>query len=200
MSKFTDQGRIEAYLKRELTTHETDALDDVIEFVSNQIETYTGRNWSDIDEDAPTVAEDRYFSGSGAKELYIDDFLEVESVVILDGSGSVLVTVSDETKWTTYPSNKQVQESIRLREYRFPNGSSNVKIRAVWSSGDLPVDVKFVATALAASKFGDMGDKASLFKKESIEGYSYERLDTTSKDEDTKALLSQLSHWLKISL
>jgi len=45
-----------------------------------------------------------------------------------------------------------------------------------------------------------MGDKTTLFKKESIEGYSYERLDTTSTDEDTKALLSKLSHWLKISL
>lgn len=201
---YTNQSRVENYLKRELTSAEIELLDETIDYISKFIESFTNRSWlplSDEEDDSEEIeATGRIFDGNGSYELFVDDFTELESIRLLDSQGNIVATYSDETNWSLYPLNSDVRQSIRLRTSPFGNGSGSVSITAVWGSGEVPTSVIMVCTALVGNFISGMGDSSGQYKKESIEGYSYELLDGTVSDEQTQSLLNTLGRYKKFTL
>lgn len=199
MPAYTDQEKVEAYLDRELTDNEVILLDSVIGYVSNFISTYTSRVWNSIDGEEPEASE-KIFDGTGKKELFINEFASLEKVEFLDSQGNLYLELEDDAEFITYPLNAEIKDSIYLRNYRFGLGAGRIKITAVWTSGEVPDDVIMVATALVAKFLSRRSVSAGSFKKESIEGYSYEILSSKESDEETKSLMLTLDGRRKVSL
>lgn len=201
---YTNQSRIEAYLKRSLTSAELINLDETIEYLSAFIENYTGRTWSPLSDDPSYETDDepsvRVFDGNNGKELWIDDCKTISKIELLDSSGSVSSTYSLTTDFITYPLNKTIVESVVLRTTRFPKGRANVAITAIWGGGTVPSAIVMVCTALVADFLSDSGDEANDFVKESIEGYSYELAQGTDRTESQSKLMVTLDKYKKESL
>lgn len=201
---YTDQARVEAYLKRELTEDEQNILDDVISYVSSDIENYTNRTWysvdtSDDDIDAE-AAEERLFDGNGRRELFVDDFSILSKIEFLDDFGSVNLTYQASTDWLLYPLNTTPKNSIRLTGDVFPHGAGNIAITAIWGAGVVPAGVIMACTALVAKYMQKAGSNAGMFKSESIEGYSYQLLSGAEIDSDTNRIMDTLDKWKKVIL
>jgi hypothetical protein len=198
MSVYTTEERIEAYLNRDLNSNEDVLVDELIVYISSFIDSFTNRSWLDVDnDDYASASEERLYDGNGKREIFIDDFSELEQVELLDSQGSVYVDLTDEDDWILSPLNNTTKQSIYLRNYRFPNGPGRIRITAVFNSGNLPDDVIMVATALA-SKFFERAASSGIYKRESIEGYTYELMTGKELDEDTSLFLNTLGKWKKV--
>lgn len=200
--QYTSQAKIENFLQRSLTAQELAILPDLIESVSDGIiEAYTGRRWLNIGEtvDGYGEEEDKLYDGNGGKELPVDDFTALDKVDILDASGGVYLSLTAANEFVLYPLNATVKESIHLRNYTFPRGAARVLVTAIFSSGEVPEGIIYVATALA-SRFIELQGESAEFKKESIEGYSYEVLEASNDEGEMQTLLSRLDRWKKASL
>ena len=167
---YTTQALVEAYLKRSLTAAEIVILDDTIEYISDVIKNYCNRDWSSIaidegyeDEEDPTA---RVFDGNNRRELFIDDCQDITKIEILDSDGNVSSTYSTVTGWITYPLNKDIVESIVIRNAIFPIGRANIRVTANFGSGVVPSAVKMVCTAIVGDFLADSGDEDDDFKKE----------------------------------
>jgi hypothetical protein len=201
---YTNQAKVEAYLKRVLTASELVNLDDTIEYLSEMIDNYCNRQWSPLaidegyeDEDDPTA---RLFDGNNGKELWIDDCQDISKIEILDSSGNVMTTYITTTDWITYPLNKDIIESVVLRGHKFPQGRANIQVTAIFGSGTVPKMIVMVCTALVADFLADSGDVSEDFKKESIEGYSYELFERGNTNEEQQKLFDTLSKYKKETL
>ena len=196
---YTDQSRIENFLQRELTDDEAAGINDLIEAISIQINDYTDQQWLSIDGSDEDEESTRFFDGTGSKELFIDDFVGLQEVVILDNDGNEVTTYDDEDNWQVMPFNSNPKSSIRLRDSHFPHGVGNIKITATFGGGALPKDVILVATELAAKYIDHTASSGSL-KRESIEGYSRELVNDSDFALNTVSVLSRLDGYKKILL
>jgi hypothetical protein len=160
MSKYTDQDHVVNYIKRELTDGEVNLLPAMIKQVSLYIDNYTTRSWKDIDAKEDTAKTDRYFDGSGQKELDVDNFRDLEYIKILDSDGNEFDSYgpSDLSNVIQYPLNNDAKTSVYLISGRFPSYHKCVKINARFDSGDVPEDVIMVATSMVAKLLSKMGD------------------------------------------
>lgn len=199
MSQYTSQEKIELYLQRQLNDYEAQIVEDVIENISSIIDSYTGRAWIGLDADAP-VSSERVYDANGGREFYIDDFTTLEKVELLDSDGSPYITLEDADEFIKYPLNKTYFSSIYLRNYSLPRGSGRIRVTGVFSSGAVPKDVVMVATKLSASMINNSVSSVSNYKKESIEGYSYERMSTDELEAQDAKILKSLEKWRKILL
>lgn len=245
MSEYTTQAKIESFLNRDLTVNEEALLPSVIEYISNFIRSYTGRDWnsftsewvadadyeigdlasfndityectinhtSDADK-KPGVGDDwadyweladdvdtRLYDGNGEKEIYIDDFISLSEIGLLDSQGDAMTTLTDDDEWLLSPPNKTTKQTIYLRNYRFPIGRARVLVTGVFGSGAVPAPVVMVCTALSGNYIGRMGTKAGGFESESIEGYSYRLMSGKGVDEETRTILATLDNYRKLIL
>ena len=200
---YTTQARVEAYLDRALTDNEAILIDDIIVLISNSIEAYTNRNWSPLQDDGDedeAGATARLYDGNGLKRLTIDDFTGIESVRLLDSEGNEILNLILTTDWLTLPANTDTKQTVMLRNYHFPVGTSNVDVTAIWGSGKVPESVVIVATSLTGKYLTQSQTSGSKFKSENIEGYSYSLRDAAELDGDIKRLLTMLDMHKKILL
>ena len=160
MSKYTDQNNVVNYIKRELTDAEVNILPVIISQVSLFIDNYTTRSWKDIDAETDTALSERYFDGSGTKEIDVDNFRDLDTISLLDSSGSAIETYTsaDLSNVIQYPLNSEAKTSIYLVDGRFSTAPKSVKVKAKFDSGDIPDDVKYVATAMVSKLLAKMGD------------------------------------------
>jgi hypothetical protein len=197
---YTNQSQVENVLQRELSTEEIAVLDSVIESVGKSINAYTGRNWLDIDADEYDLpeAQSRWFDGNGKKELFISDFMDIDSVELYDSVGDLTNTLTA-SDWIEYPLNTQWKNSLYLRNTIFPRNRASVKVTAVFYTGYVPSEVQLAAATLVGLVFSssrNVGD----FKSESIEGYSYQLLTGSEITGQEKSVLDRLDYWRKIEL
>ena len=198
--QYTDQAKIEAYLDRVLTANEETLLDYLIDHISQFISDYTGRAWLSLDEDELPEAAVRLYDGNGRKELFIDDFSDLVEIKLLDSQGDEVVEITDSDEYILYPLNLDIKDSVYLRNYIFADGPARVSIEAVFSSGAVPNAVIMVATSLCGKFISQSAPSALGFKSESIEGYSYQLLDSSQVDKETQDLLITLDGLKKVSL
>jgi hypothetical protein len=201
--QYTNEEKVEQFLDRSLTDNEKALLSSIIEVVSRDlISGYTNRFWNSLPDDEmyspEPEPETRLYDGNGNKELFLDDFIDLIEVKIMDSLGNTIVDLTDTEAWFAYPLNNEVKNSIRLKQYKFYYNSM-VGVTAKFTSGDVPDSVVYVATTLV-SKFIERQKTTTGLKRESIEGYSYEILTGVDIDEENQALLSQLDVWKKIIL
>lgn len=206
---FTDQARVESYLQRELNADEADLIDDIIEHVSTSISAYCNRNWLSVspeDEDDTTELEPstRIYNGSGTFDLYVDDFINLESVRLLDRQGVEYLKFDlDESMpnrdWIVTPANSNPKNHIKLRYYRFVQGISNIELTAIWGSGAVPRPVTVVATTLVAKFLLKMAS-SGIYRRERIEGYEYDLVQAKDIDDETDRLISTLDIYKRRTL
>jgi len=198
MSKYTSKANVEAYLGRSLTTSENTLLDGFIEYLSQFINSYTNRVWNDISGSDPS-ATSKIYDGNGMNELRLNDSVKnITKVEILDISGGVYLTLQP-AEIICYPLNRDVAESIALRSYMFPNRRACIKVYGKFTDGTVPADVISVCTALVGRYINNASTNGG-FKKESIEGYSYELLTSDEQDSEVRNLVSTLDMRKKILL
>jgi hypothetical protein len=194
---YTNQAMVEDILQRSLTDHEERILSDAIQSVSNSINAYTNRRWFNLGE---TEAEEeiRYFDGNGKRELFIDDHTSISLLRFFDSLGSVIATVPS-TSFVSRPQNTEWKNSILLRDRYFPSVKSSVEVTGVFYTGTCPIEVQMTCATLVGHFFSssrNVGD----FKKESIEGYTYEILTGEERSAQDKATFDKIDHWRKVSL
>jgi len=134
--------KVEAYL---LITVDEDFRDEVqgfIDSVTAYIEKYTGRTFTPITEE--TEATEKIYDGSNSGELFIDDAVEIESIVV---DGEEL----EETDYKLYPANGLPKTRIIMPYRIFREDAQNVVVNAKWGYGEaVPADLEFAATLLVA--------------------------------------------------
>lgn len=198
MSKYTNKTNVEAYLGRALTTNEASLLDGVIEYLSQFINSYTNRVWIDIEGSEPQSSS-RVYDGEGVREIHLNDSVkDITKVELIDSSGAVCGRYSVE-QIIQYPLNRDITESIALRASVFPNRRASVKVYGTFTDGAVPADVVSVCTALVGRYINNSATNGG-FKRESIEGYSYELLSADEQDSDLRNLVSTLDMRKKILL
>lgn len=198
MSKYTDKANVEAYLSRELTSTEETLLDGIIEYLSEFINSYTNRQWNDLGKNDPD-ASSRIYDGEGTRELRLNDSVKsISKIEILDRDGGVSYTYNPEDI-ISYPLNRDIIESVALRVGRFPHRRASVKVYGVFTDGKVPADVVSVCTAIVGRYISHASNNGG-FKKESIEGYSYELATSNEQDSDLRNLVSTLDMRKKVLL
>lgn len=194
---YTTQDKIEKVLQRSLTANETEVVQDVIRAVGASINAYTGRSWNDIHGTNPEP-ETRHYDGSGQRDLFVDDYISISELKLLDTFGNTIETIAQKD-YVTYPLNSDWKNSIYLRWRRFPYTRSGVSVTGVFTTGSVPSEVVLAASTLAGliySSSRNVGD----FKKESIEGYSYEILTGNEVTSQEQSVLDKLDLWRKIEI
>jgi len=198
--QYTNQAKVEAEIKRPLTTDEETNFDELVENISEFISNTCNRVWRDIDstgeEDADTI---RLYDGEGKQELFIND-IDIESITkieLLDSEGSVFETIDDVDDFILYPLNATAKNSIVLRNMRFPLGYAKVKLTGVFTSGDVPKSIIMAATKLVTDYLSTNQENGP-FSSENIEGYSY-KLKTGSEINDYQQnILNSINHYKKV--
>lgn len=200
MNQYTSKANVEAYLGRSLTTGENTLLTNVIEYISKFIDTYTHRSWNSLGATVEPTATSRIYDGNGEKELHIkDSFKTLTKIEILDSQGGIALSLETPTEWVIYPLNNDIGESVYLRNYSFPCRNACVKLYAIFGDGAVPNDVVTVCTTLV-SKYIQSISANQGFKKESIEGYSYEIMTGENLDTDIRSAISTLDIRKKLLL
>jgi hypothetical protein len=198
MSKrYTTEEHIQRFLQRELTDQEAVLVDYAITEASDEVKAYAGRNWKDIGDNSETEEEVRTFNGNGNTEIFIDDFESISKIEVLDGLGNLYKEL-ETTDYLIYPSGA-IGSSIAVTNWHFPRGSANIRLTGKFSSGPVPDGAILAATKLAAQVLMKSGDNSGSFKKESIEGYSYEVADSPIASEPKESILSSLDKYRKIA-
>lgn len=146
---------------------------------------------------------EKIYDAKGGRELFIDDFTDVESVEILDSYGNVYETIPV-TDYALYPQGEDVMSSIYLIARNFPNRRGSVRVTGTFSSGDLPSGVIMATTHLVAQYLTEArvgGKYVGAFKSESIEGYRYELANGgTSLDAKTSAQMRILDSYRRLRI
>lgn len=199
MSSYTNQSMVENVLQRSLTSEEQTIIETAIEAVSSSINAYTGRKWLDLGKKANQVADEvKRFDGNGKRELFIDDFISISKIRLLNGAGGVDSTLAGNSV-IFYPLNTVWKNSIYLTDRRLPNARSVVEITGKFYTGEVPVEIQLACATLVGHLFAsarNVGD----FERESIEGYSYDILTGDEKTAQEKATLDKIDYWRKVSI
>lgn len=199
MSSYTDQSMVENVLQRSLTDEEEAIIESAIEAVGEAINAYTGRKWLDLGVlEASALAEIKFFDGNGKRELFIDDFISISLVRFYDSLGNATNTVPS-TSYAYYPLNSNWKNSLFLRDRTFPNVRSGVEITGIFYTGEVPLDIQ-MATATLVGLFFASSRNVGDFKRESIEGYSYEILTGGEKTDQDKAIFDKIDYWRKVNI
>jgi hypothetical protein len=182
---YTDKNQIEAYLGITLPSSLDDQLDNWIQAVQNYLDNYVGFSFEN------TTETSRYYDGSGERELFVDKYYELGSVVTLDVDGDTDVTVDsgDGSGVVQYPLNSDRTDRLYLPTdapiSKFPSHRNAVKVTAKFGwSAEAPQDIQLTATRLMAHLIqprlsGNLGEKT----QESLGDYSvsFAKLDETAK-------------------
>jgi hypothetical protein len=200
---YTNQAKIEAYLGRALTADELVNLSGQITSISNSLAEWLGRNYLDLGVSASSVtATARYYDGPYDQEVFVDDMIEVSRIDLVSTDLSSFQEIPS-TEYHLYPLNASVWNSIFWHSGIFPARRKCIKVTAKFSSGELPAEVIIAATALCAEYIASISALIAPFKKESIEGYSYEIASFSSGniiDEKIAKIMSGIDHLRKINL
>jgi hypothetical protein len=115
---------------------------------------------------------------------------------LLDSLGSVLETLNS-SYYILNPRNTTWKNSIYLRDRAFLDIRSGVEVTGVFYTGEVPVEVQMAAANLIGLFFSSSRNIGE-FKKESIEGYSYEVLTGAEKTLQQQAVFEQIDQWRKV--
>jgi len=145
---YTDKNQIEKYLGTTFPSSLNSQLVNWITAVTGWIENYVGFSFEN------DTASDRYFDGSGSRELLVDKYHTLVSIIILDINGSNDITL-DTNDIVQYPLNATPKDRIYIEGsgsvIKFPSYRNAVKINAKWGwSATVPQEIQLATTRLMA--------------------------------------------------
>jgi len=195
---YTTQARVEAFLDRALTANELINLDIQISAMSDAVGKYLNRDYIDVGGVlADVVSSTRYFDGSGERELFIDDYISLSSIDLVDNALDSYQALTTDL-YHTYPLNATVFSSIYFHSGSFSGRGNSVKVTAKFSSGIVPDEVIYAVTTLVAQSITSTPALSSPYSEESIEGYSYKKESRGYVESSNVQILSSISHLRKI--
>jgi hypothetical protein len=163
MPSFTTKEKVEDYLAITIDAALNASVTAWIEAISDYIEKFTGRYFT-----PPTAFETRKFDGNGKERQTVDDFIEIQKLVV-DG---VEISSAD---YFTYPANKIPKTTVELKTglarnsrqvvsqsfYQFTDYQQNVEITAKFGYADtVPAVIELAATKLVGGIIKEaVGDK-----------------------------------------
>jgi hypothetical protein len=162
---YTDQTKIENYLKRSLTAKETGLMMMLLPSIDQTIDAIAGRTFNKA-----TTTTSRYYNGTNGLRLWIDECIEVSLVEEVDYDDEVLYEWVLGVDYELYPYNETLKAAIESRGIRFFDGVKRYKITGKFGYTDTPESVSMAATIMAAGAFSN----PTALKRESIEGYTRE--------------------------
>lgn len=165
---YTTKAALENYGLIEIDNSFDDQIDTWIEEIERYIEQFTGRVFI-----ADETATARRFDGNGEDTMLVDDFIDLDSVVIKDTEGTTLDTVPAANIFL-YPANTLPKTKITLYNYLFTLGLQNIYITAQWGySAAVPSDIRLATTILVTGiiNFGKGTNKSNV-RSETIGRYS----------------------------
>lgn len=177
---YLSQAEFESFIKRDLTTDEAVSFVILEGAAEKFIDDYTGTNFNDVTETS------RYYDG-GVKEIDIDPCTSVTKIEYVDEDLDMTSEFDDDV-YVLEPINNTVKWSIRSRFGNFLCGVNNVKLTAKFSSyvDSVPSEIKLAVSLLTQG----MINNPSGYKKESLEGYSYELGDIAESNSKVYTILS----------
>jgi hypothetical protein len=192
MSAYTDQTAIENYLLTNIDSSFSSQIVEWITAVSTFIDNYTGRQFV-----ADGSASARTFIGRYSQKLPVDDCVAVSTVEIGDRFGDNYSTVAS-TDYAVLPLNELPKNCIALKHQDWGVGIH--RITAKWGySVACPLDIKFVATVLAAGIVNTQAKTGAAKKSESIGNYSVSYVDDSGVADYERAM-SILDRYVKLSI
>lgn len=177
---YTTQTKVEKYLGRSIDPSLSSTVTEWIAAVKLWIDNYCKKTFE------AAAASDRYFDGSGEKNLIVDSFIGTPTIDIIDVDGTSLGQFAS-TDFYTYPLNSTEKWEIRLNGNgswsKFPCRPKAVKISAQWgASSSVPADVEIAATKLVADLVNKNQGQADL-QTVTLGDYtlSYKTIDESAK-------------------
>jgi len=186
---YTDKSQVEAYIGASLPSSLTAQLNLWCVAIKEWIDNYVGFSFES------GAAADRYFDGSGDRELLVDKFYGTPTISTLDSDGIVDLTL-DTNYIVSYPLNKTQKDRIRLLPGGtiavWPSLKYSVKINATWGwSASAPEEIKLAATRMLSKVIDNRsgGEMTS----ESLGDYSisYKDIDEAAEVLGVKDILDQ---------
>lgn len=175
---YITEGDLENYMLQDIDSTYSTFVADVITMVEDYINKYTGVDFENAS------STERYYDGSEADELIIDDVQSVSAVTIYDTNGSQLHTLTENTDYFLYPLNETIKNRLVLTTGKigvFPSYSRSIKVTGVFGFSTVPTAIKIAALKLAA-KILEKGLKGGEASSESLGSYSidYRELNDTA--------------------
>ena len=196
---YTTEAKIEKYLGVDIDASLSAQVIDWITGVEGYIDKYTGKTFGE------TVAETRYFDGSGERILNLgagDDLISVTSFKILNSDGTELASLTEgqSNDYMLYPLNDSPKYQIRLSVGAsvgaFYSGSKKVEIAGNWGYEDVPKDIELVATMLVAEIINvNLNGGNGRIKNESLGDYSVAYEGAIANNFTIKNTLDQYKVW-----
>lgn len=155
MQNYTSKAKLEQYLMTDIASSMDTYVDYWIEAAENFINNYTGRKHGFKESASASV---KYFDGNGKREIIIDDFTEIDSLVILELDGDDVewtLTEGQEDDYIIYPYDDTPKYKLMLtissQVGAWYKGNKRIKVTAKWGySATVPKDIELVATILVA--------------------------------------------------
>jgi hypothetical protein len=170
---YTTEALLETFLGITIPSGDADlAINSAVQVIDNT----TGRNFI-----AETSASIRLYDGSNARELMIDDCIEITLVERgLDEFGDFFETIpsSGLLRYYTRPINAEAKglpfTSLILRSHYWFKGIENQRITAKWGySEDVPPAIQEAATILASGMYMyNLGGASGAVTSEKIGNYA----------------------------
>lgn len=191
---YCDVADIEAYILTEVLDSFKPNVLNWIAQIEEHIERVTDRVFI-----ADTVASDRYYDGNGGSEQFIDECVEISSVVVYDENYAEDSTPVENTDFFSFPYNTTPKYSLILKptsDAEFLRGIHNVKVSAKWGySVNVPAPIRFATMVLVAGIVNFSNNAEGEVKSERIGEYSVTYKDDSGWGdlERAKEILSNYS-------
>lgn len=184
---YATQSSVEQALGRSLTTSEAAGLNSLLAAVDSYINKTIGRSFG------AGVESTRYYDVERSRMVDVDPFVtsEVDGESTVQRAFEVFYVDADENRiqdvdsseYEARPRNENVKTWLQRRSGLWgsgcPSNVTNLAVKAFFGGGDVPADIAYAASWLAAQAISAQLGMSLSVKSESIEGYSRTFADMT---------------------
>ena len=174
--KYTTVGAIEKYIMIDIATTQEAQVEEWINAAENYIDNYCNRPNGFLEDTTDVV---KYYDGNNKRELDIDDFTTLTSVLILEDQGDdteYSLAEGAEEDYITFPYNTTPKYRLQMTKNSQPgiffSGKKRIKITGKFGfATSVPADIKLAATILA-SKVVEKGQRGGDVAEERLGDYT----------------------------
>lgn len=196
MSTYTNQTKVQGFLKRKFTADESVLLQMLLDAVDKYIDRVTGVTWHSDDGSAS-----RLYSGGGMN-VWIDPVSSITAVEWINRYGDVVYTYEEGTHYQAWPLNQSTKTYLTKINYideldsqgdsdyigRWPSTGQGIRVTGNFGeAGGVPSDISLAATILAADWIKNQA--SGQLKMEMIEGYRREFWEPSFQNQEVEAIL-----------
>jgi len=167
---YITKSQIENYLGVSINDALNSTINSWILAAQIYVENYTGVKFENTEDTT------KYYDGNGLRELYIDDFITVESVTTLTQSGDDDSSLTENEDYYLYPLNDTPKHIIKMTPESsvgcFSKGKKRVKVVGNFGyASSVPSDIQLVITKLVAQVYNQQNKGGEIVSSERLGDY-----------------------------